>query len=789
MNYKKYEENPFQIRISFHKVIESLQEIALSDGNYQSAYAEALLKKAAPYPELSDGISIEKINEYTPIIKSLLANLFPQVLTNNEIKAVTIPFQNVTLNYSERFSKIIKDAGENFDIIIRDFTEHQFYIMSCCLILNNYYGYHFDLSRPLFYDIPDADGVVKHYRILYNADFLEIYPTEKAVEITPEDVELLMDSYDNLSLWKEKFPNESWISKGFGIVTLFDVTTENAVSNLKTNLLTADVNSRNLTSDFETIFSSIFRISDLKVGFTAFNQEEGIFNIASFNEVIHSYILQDVLEAKCKSILCNCSFDTLMKDKKYLAISDVQTYLASTDDSLLAKHLLEQGVQSCIFAPVVKNDRLMGVIELVSSKKGVLNSLNATKMDIVMPYIVDTMERYYSDLQNQIEAIIQNEYTSIHPSVYWKFRKEAIQYINTIRQVKDYTPNEIVFPEVYALFGQIDIKGSSEIRNASVQKDLIIQMNSLIEIFNQINKESRLPIFEQKTFEIKQSLEQLKTEFRADTEQSIQNYISTNINPIVFSFQSKNKTTRALIKAYADRLDKKTETIYEDRKNFDITLSVINKKMANMLDEKQLAAQQYYPHYYERFKTDGVEHNLYIGASITGGETFDLLYLHNLRLWQLQVMCEMENEYQYLRETLPYKLDVASLILVFSTPISIRFRMDEKRFDVDGNYNARYEIVKKRIDKANVKGIEERITQKEKITIVFFNKKEEQEYLRYIEFLQSKNILGKEIETFDVEDLQGVSGLKAIRVPITYKKREKNQITFSYEDLLKELSI
>jgi hypothetical protein len=27
--------------------------------------------------------------------------------------------------------------------------------------------------------------------------------------------------------------------------------------------------------------------------------------------------------------------------------------------------------------------------------------------------------------------------------------------------------------------------------------------------------------------------------------------------------------------------------------------------------------------------------------------------------------------------------------------------MDEKRFDVDGTYNARYEVVKKRIDKAN----------------------------------------------------------------------------------------
>ena len=45
-----------------------------------------------------------------------------------------------------------------------------------------------------------------------------------------------------------------------------------------------------------------------------------------------------------------------------------------------------------------------------------------------------------------------------------------------------------------------------------------------------------------------------------------------------------------------------------------------------------------YPHYFERFKTDGVEHNMYIGESITKEDSFNPIYLYNLRLWQLQVM-------------------------------------------------------------------------------------------------------------------------------------------------------
>jgi hypothetical protein len=46
---------------------------------------------------------------------------------------------------------------------------------------------------------------------------------------------------------------------------------------------------------------------------------------------------------------------------------------------------------------------------------------------------------------------------------------------------------------------------------------------------------------------------------------------------------------------------------------------------------------------------------------------------------------------------------------------------------------------------------------------VYSHNYEETEYLKYIKFLQFKGILEPTIEQFDVEELQGVSGLKAIR--------------------------
>jgi hypothetical protein len=239
---------------------------------------------------------------------------------------------------------------------------------------------------------------------------------------------------------------------------------------------------------------------------------------------------------------------------------------------------------------------------------------------------------------------------------------------------------------------------------------------------------------------------------------------------------------------YFESLDEKTGSFYQERKKFDNAMSIINKRLASVLDKKQIEAQQIYPHYYERFKTDGVEHNLYIGASIAPTRPFDSMYLHNLRLWQLQTLCEMELEHHQLKESLPYELDVTSLILVFSSPLSIRFRMDEKRFDVDGTYNARYEVVKKRIDKSNIKGTKERITEKEKITIVYSQNSEEAEYLKYIKYLQHKKILEPSIEQFEVEDLQGVSGLRAIRVKVINNNANPVAQKITYQDLLDELN-
>jgi len=245
------------------------------------------------------------------------------------------------------------------------------------------------------------------------------------------------------------------------------------------------------------------------------------------------------------------------------------------------------------------------------------------------------------------------------------------------------------------------------------------------------------------------------------------------VYPIFKHLEELNPKLRKIVSNYSNQLDKELHVIYNKRKDYEQSVGTINETIATYIEDAQKSAQKIFPHYFEKYQTDGVEHEMYIGASMVNHMPFNEVYLQNLRLWQLMVTCEVENLVKNLQPNLAVPLRVASLVLVHSNPITINFRTEEKRFDVDGAYNVRYEIIKKRIDKALLKGTSERLTQVGKIAIIYSQAKEAVEYRGYLEYLQSINYIGPVIEDVELHDMQGVTGMKALRVDVIYDKKGK----------------
>ena len=173
-----------------------------------------------------------------------------------------------------------------------------------------------------------------------------------------------------------------------------------------------------------------------------------------------------------------------------------------------------------------------------------------------------------------------------------------------------------------------------------------------------------------------------------------------------------------------------------------------------------------FPHYFERQRTDGVDHTIYVGRSLVEDGRFNEMYLRNLRLWQLMVTCGIARRTEAILPQLTVPLVTTHLVLAHHTPLSIRFRFDERRFDVDGAYNVRYEVIKKRIDKALVHGTHERVTQPRKLAIIYSQPAEANEYRGYREYLGARGYVTGEVEDLALDELQGVKGLRALRVAI-----------------------
>ncbi len=534
------------------------------------------------------------------------------------------------------------------------------------------------------------------------------------------------------------------------------------------------------------IFRSIFKEKSI---------DYGIFFV---NDVLYDFI-ELPLVVNFKSyfhVSATVSKEILSAAKKFFKqFNNTVDYYCVTDILELYNHkewipyldyLQTKGIRSFILAPIKKTDSYQAYVEITSSIPFALHTVNANKLNDVMPLINDTFIKYQIDIKNELDAIIQREYTAFHPSVNWKFEEQAKNYYFAKTHKTETVLKEIEFENIFPLYGETDIQSSTKFRNKAMLTDLRRQLKEIMNVLEFIKPKEENLLFQQRINEIVFFQNQLKThQFVAEAQ--IHRYIIDTIHPL-FKQLSEKEEYHNIIQKYNKQLDEKHQRFWHQRKKYDLAIQTVNKLLTDVLDSEQTAVQTVYPHYFERFRTDGVEHNLYIGSSISPTQIYDSMYLYNLRLWQLQVMCKVVIMHQDLKQNLSFDMDLTSLILVYNEPIFIKFRLDEKRFDVENNDDIRFEVIKKRLAKAMVKNTNERLVQANKLTIVYLNETDKKDYLSYIDFLKNQDYFIGETEDITVEDLQDITDLKALRVTINTHFNNDNFKIFSYTNYVDYLT-
>ncbi len=113
----------------------------------------------------------------------------------------------------------------------------------------------------------EKQGIHRSYQVAINADLVQFMPTEKAVDITEEDFHLLVNNDNDIDMWKEKFPPDSWIMRGVSMLNLMDVTDSQALSKITSNML---VKSEESLSNMRDGLKSLFNDKDLQSGVVLF---------------------------------------------------------------------------------------------------------------------------------------------------------------------------------------------------------------------------------------------------------------------------------------------------------------------------------------------------------------------------------------------------------------------------------------------------------------------------------------------------------------------------------------
>jgi hypothetical protein len=567
----------------------------------------------------------------------------------------------------------------------------------------------------------------------------------------------------------KKMPLDLFAAEGFAVWIAEDVTTQESLDAIKKILLRKESCDTGIINDLKKSVHALVSLTEVEVGLTPLIKLNGRF-------VLDENCVQHGLMGKKWKLTDEKSMAAYQMVVGFLTEHPEPIPISLLDEQMLEiapflKDLWMEGTRSYITYPIQDNDGLLGVLELASPIPHQLDLEVMRRIEPAMPLLSLALLKNKDTFNDRIEKLIKEKFTALQPSVEWKFAEVAWEYMhNNNNGCPSTVTGNVAFDQVYPLYGAIDIRNSSSERSHAIQKDLKAHLDLVDATLDKLQVQVQLPLLEGLKFKNLNFRQSINKGLPAEEEIRINEFFEKEVTPVFSRLQKINAQTQATIEEYFSQVKDCGGYLYLFRNEYEATMEAINNTVLRCIEQEEEVMQRSYPHYFEKYKTDGVEYTIYIGQSISPGNQFDLLYLKNIRLWQLRSMAEIAGLTHRLLPSLQVPLQTTQLILIHSQPITISFRKEERRFDVEGSYNIRYEVMKKRLDKVHIRGTAERLTQPGKIAMVYSNPKEAEEYQEYIMFLQSKNLLMPGIEYLELEELQGVVGLKALRVNINLEE-------------------
>ncbi|WP_338869192.1 GAF domain-containing protein [Spirosoma sp. SC4-14] len=608
------------------------------------------------------------------------------------------------------------------------------------------------------------DGLTRYYQMDINISFVEPHPNGPLPPLEPAWIDFVRYGHP-IPAGINPLPLHQFSFEGFSFFKIEDVSEAESIKQLREVFVhLASTPEPVIFQTFETALRNFCGQPGLEVGVMPLTQINGrpFFTPSSQQRSVF---------LRLSGFQMDADIDPATQRMLDELIHNPQPRRFAGLDALpeFARKVLEQkGIQSFLIYPVTDGPMLLGLLEMGSPRPDAFHDEIFTYIGRILPLIQELLRFQLQQFTNQLEQLIKLRYTSLQPAVEWKFYEAAglelsLQQAGTVGKAVP-----IRFSKVYPFYGAVDIRNSSVERQKAIRQDLTDQLAMIDELLKTV----QFPDDPVRLAHLRLATTGWQAKVMAgltpDNELSIGRFLNSEVTPFIRLLESIPDVPTILLQEYFNRMDGETGRFCQAQTNFDHSIDRINVLINTYINQQQKQLQTRFPHYFERFRTDGTEYTLYVGQSIAPNHPFSIEICQYLYEWQLDSMIELAWLTHRLRLQLPLPLQTTQLILAHEQPVDIGFRHDERRFDVEGSYSIRYEVIKKRIDKALIAGTHERLTQPDTIALIYSHATELVQYLPFINRLQAEGKLKPSTEQFDLEPLKGVANLKALRLTINY---------------------
>lgn len=760
-----------ETKVSFRPFIAFLERGISDPKSIKHGFYNYVLDHFKNFPGSENDLDAGDIDQYKPLLE-LIYNTLSPITADQEtyLWAMSCPASKSIFYATEAFTSFLgtaKHVDNDTDKAHKDdanFLKQKYLNHIYRMILAKYYGMTAVYSDRIIYTNTDPlSGLKKYYRINPDTRFIDVVAKGELPPLDHKAVDSCVHSVSITEVLSHTLPLSDFYLEGFTVLQVEDVTYEYSLDVIKKILLEHVPNQPSL-------------YDDVKGALKTLAGDKGVeFGLLPFLMVNNRIVLDDIECARSVLIkaVSKCGTDmTPVYDmaEGFMKNPGRRIFRVITDEMALDNPYLDalrnEGILSYAILPVYYNQHIVGIIE-VYSRDHVLNYEDTfTRLRDAVPLVAQLLQNSIEQFEARLDSVIREKFTPLQSAVQWKFNEVALDFLRAQEEDEPAGIGLVKFENVYPLFGAIDIRNSTVERNRTLGAD-IRQLVSLL------NKEEPLigaAIPETEAVKLSGQFadwrDRIAVYGRVGDSGMLNALLQDDVVPYLDCLMNNFPDSTSEVQKLKDIVEKDTDEISGNRTGLERSIQLINSSINSYFDRQKDDLQEIYPCYFETFRTDGIEYDLYAGQSMNPDQPFTRKHLEAFRLWQLRSMCDVTRLASSLKSQMPRPLQTTQLIYVNPHAINISFRNDERHFDVDGSYNIRYQIVKKRIDKVHVKQTYERLTQPGKIAIVYFNDADAQEYEHYIEQCRLEGLIAGEVEMLELEELQGVDGLRAMRVTV-----------------------